>query len=150
MPGSQGANVWPLSDNKINHEEDSPMLRISSTFKALLTAVALASSGLVFAAEPGMTGSEGILTQHNGMTLYSFDKDAAGKSACNDQCAINWPPLFATAADKPAGKWTIIKRDDGKMQWAYDGKPLYGYKDDKKAGDKTGDGKGSVWHVIKP
>ena len=125
------------------------MLRISSTFKALLAAAALASSGLVFAAEPGMP-NDGLLTRHNGFMLYTFDKDSAGKSACNDTCAVNWPPLFAEATDKASGKWTIIKRDDGKMQWAYDGKPLYGYKDDKKAGDKTGDGKGGVWHVVKP
>lgn len=125
------------------------MLRISSTFKALLTAAALASSGLAFAAEPGMA-QDGILTQHNGLTLYTFDKDSAGKSACNDACAVNWPPLSAEATDKASGKWTTIKRDDGKMQWAYDGKPVYGYKDDKKAGDKTGDGKGGVWHVVKP
>ncbi len=125
------------------------MLRISSTFKGLLAAAALASSGLVFAAEPGMA-SDGLLTQHNGLTLYTYDSDSTGKSACNDQCAVNWPPLFAEASDKATGKYTIIKRDDGKMQWAYDGKPLYGFKDDKKAGDTTGDGKGGKWHVIKP
>ena len=34
-----------------------------------------------------------VLTGTNGMTLYTFDKDAAGsgKSACNDPCAGNWP-----------------------------------------------------------
>lgn len=125
------------------------MLRISSTFKGLLVAAALASSGLAFAAEPGMA-QDGILTQPSGLTLYTFDKDSAGKSACKDGCAVNWPPLSAEATDKPTGKWTIIKRDDGKMQWAYDGKPVYSYKDDKKAGDKTGDGKGGAWHLVKP
>ena len=30
------------------------------------------------------------------MTLYTFDKDYAGKSACNDPCTKNWPPLMAT------------------------------------------------------
>jgi predicted lipoprotein with Yx(FWY)xxD motif len=34
------------------------------------------------------------------------------------------------------------------MQWAYDGKPLYYYDDDKKPGDKTGDMKNKVWHVL--
>ena len=126
------------------------MLRISSTFKGLLAAAALASSGLAFAAEPAMMGDDGLLTQHNGLTLYTYDKDSAGKSACNDNCAVNWPPLFAEDGAKAEGKWTIIKRDDGKMQWAYDGKPVYGFKDDKKAGDVTGDGKGGAWHVIKP
>jgi predicted lipoprotein with Yx(FWY)xxD motif len=56
---------------------------------------------------------------------------------------------MATASDKPMGDFTIIKREDGSMQWAYDGKPLYLYKDDKKAGDMMGDGKNGVWHVVK-
>jgi predicted lipoprotein with Yx(FWY)xxD motif len=126
------------------------MFKISSTFKGLLAAAALASSTLAMAAEPGMTGDNGLLTDHSGKTLYSFDKDAGGKSVCNDACAINWPPLEAQANTQATGKWTHIKRDDGKLQWAYDGKPLYFYKDDKKVGDVTGDGKGGVWHTIKP
>lgn len=126
------------------------MLRISSTLKGLLAAMALASSGMALAAEPGMTGDNGVLTDHHGKTLYIFDKDSVGKSACNDTCAINWPPLEAQANTPASGKWTVIKRDDGKLQWAYAGKPLYFYKDDKKAGDVTGDGKGGVWHTVKP
>ncbi len=121
-----------------------------STFswKALLVAAALTLPTLAFAADPAMT-QDGMWVDHKGMTLYTFDKDKDGKSMCNDQCATNWPPLMATAADKPMGVWTVIKRDDGKMQWAHHGKPLYTYKDDMKAGDKSGDGKGGVWHVVK-
>jgi predicted lipoprotein with Yx(FWY)xxD motif len=42
-----------------------------------------------------------VLTGSNGMTLYVFDKDAAGsgKSMCNGPCATNWPPLFAMDGD---------------------------------------------------
>ena len=125
------------------------MAKFSSTLLGLLTAAALASSGLAFAAEPAMT-KDGILVDHKGLTLYTFDKDAAGKSVCNDKCAENWPPLKAETADKASGKWTVIKRDDGTMQWAYEGKPVYLFKNDKAAGDKTGDGKGDAWHIIKP
>ena len=109
----------------------------------------LSRSSLAFAAEPAMT-QDGILVDHKGLTLYTFDKDADGKSVCKDQCATNWPPLKAESTDKPAGDWTVITRDDQTSQWAYKGKPVYTYKDDKKAGDKTGDGKGGAWHVIKP
>ena len=31
----------------------------------------------------------------------------------------------AAAGAKPVGKWTIIKRQDGKQQWAYDDLPVY-------------------------
>nr|GEX60367.1 hypothetical protein [Tanacetum cinerariifolium] len=56
------------------------MTRISSALVRLLSAAALASSGMAFAAAPAMT-SDGALTDHKGMTLYTYDKDtSAGKS----------------------------------------------------------------------
>ncbi|HEY0288813.1 MAG TPA: hypothetical protein VGC62_17705 [Pseudomonas sp.] len=126
------------------------MARFSSSLLSLLAAAALASAGMAFAADPAMT-KDGVLVDHSGMTLYTFDKDtSAGKSVCNDQCATNWPPLTASSSDKAVGDWTIIKRDDDKSQWVYKGKPLYTFKNDKAAGDTTGDGKGDVWHVAKP
>ncbi|KAG1300436.1 hypothetical protein G6F63_016870 [Rhizopus arrhizus] len=84
------------------------------------------------------------------MTLYTFDKDAGGKSACNDQCAKIWPPVTAAADAKPMGDLTVITRDDGSKQWAHKGKPIYLYAKDAKPGDKTGDNFKEVWHVIKP
>ncbi|MEO8186844.1 MAG: hypothetical protein ABI580_05700, partial [Burkholderiaceae bacterium] len=41
-------------------------------------------------------------------------------------------------------------RDDGAKQWAYKGQPLYQWANDKKPGDKTGDGVGGVWKIAKP
>jgi len=125
------------------------MTSISKTLLGLLTAAALATSGMAFAMDPAMM-KDGMMVDQKGMTLYTFDKDTmAGKSMCNDKCAENWPPLMAPADGKAMGKWTMVKRDDGHMQWAFDGKPLYTFKMDKKAGDMTGDGKGDVWHVAK-
>lgn len=101
-------------------------------------------------AKTGQTAMGPVLTDAKGMTLYVFDKDAGGKSTCNAACATNWPPLMADANAKPTGKYTVITRDDGAKQWAYDGKPLYTWAKDAKAGDTTGDGVNSVWHVAKP
>ena len=42
------------------------------------------------------------------------------------------------------------KRDDGSKQWAYKGKPLYYWKDDKKGGDVEGDNRNNIWHVVAP
>ena len=91
----------------------------------------------------------GTLVNSAGMTLYTFDKDAAGssKSTCNGPCAVNWPPLMAAAADQASGDWSIVTRDDGSKQWAYKGKPLYRWVKDQKPGDKTGDGVNKVWHI---
>jgi len=122
---------------------------MTASFKALLMAAAVALPTMAFAAEPAME-KDGMFTDHKGMTLYTFAKDSAGKSMCNDKCAANWPPLMAAAGDKSMGDWTVIKRDDGKMQWAYEGKPLYTFVMDKKAGDMTGEGKmDGAWHVAK-
>jgi predicted lipoprotein with Yx(FWY)xxD motif len=123
-------------------------MRILTGLSAVLLALSASAS---FAAEPAMEmdSSMGkIYTDAKGMTLYTFDKDEAGKSNCYDQCAVNWP-VFEAAADAMAeGEWTIIERTDGKKQWAYEGKPLYFWKDDKKPGDMTGEGKGDgTWHV---
>ena len=72
------------------------------SWKALLVTAALTLPTLAFAMDPAMT-KDGMLVDHKGMTLYTFDKDADGKSMCNDQCAMNWPPLKAESTDKPMG-----------------------------------------------
>ena len=96
--------------------------------------------------------SRGLMTGPNGMTLYTFDKDAigSGKSVCNGQCATNWPPFMAAAADRSGGDWTIVTRDDGSKQWAWSGQPLYYWAKDQKPGDMTGDGFNKVWHAVRP
>ena len=117
--------------------------------KTLLCVIACAIPVASFAEAPKV--SNGMLVDENGMTLYTFDKDAGGKSACNGPCATNWPPLKASASDKAEGGYTVIKRDDGSMQWAYKGKPLYTWAKDTKPGDITGDGfLNGVWHIAQP
>jgi len=88
-----------------------------------------------------------VLTDANGMTLYTFDKDTAGVSNCYDDCAVNWPPLMATADAQPEGAYTLVERKDGSRMWAYKGMPLYLWIKDTKPGDMTGDGVGGVWHT---
>jgi predicted lipoprotein with Yx(FWY)xxD motif len=116
-----------------------------------LAAILTATSGAYAAEawkEAEVNGTK-IYTDANGMTLYSYDKDEAGKSNCYDKCATNWPPLKADADAKAEGEWTVVDRTDGTKMWAYEGKPLYTFIGDKKAGEMTGDGKGGVWHVAK-
>jgi predicted lipoprotein with Yx(FWY)xxD motif len=115
----------------------------------IASAVLLAATFSVGAQEPAKKASDGTLTDTKGMTLYMFDRDAGGKSACNGPCATNWPPLMATGDAKASGEWTVINRDDGTKQWAYRGKPLYTWSKDSKPGDKTGDNVNNVWHTAK-
>ena len=119
----------------------------------LLVAATLAACSS-YATQPAAPAklSGGMLTGSNGMTLYTFDKDAAGsgKSVCNGPCATNWPPLHVMDGESGGGEYSIVTRDDGKKQWAFKGKPLYFWAKDMKPGDKTGDGFNNVWRVAKP
>ncbi|MEO6675770.1 MAG: hypothetical protein ABIO21_00215 [Pseudomonas sp.] len=123
------------------------MTQYTASFKALLMTAALTLSGMAMAAEPAMM-KDGMMVDHKGMTVYTFDKDTGGKSMCNGDCAKNWPPMMAPAGAKAEGKWTVIKRDDGMMQYAYGGKPLYTFMKDEKPGEMKGDGMKDVWHVV--
>lgn len=95
------------------------------------------------------TDSGGMLRDPQGKTLYIFDKDGGGVSACYDGCAAVWPPYLAPQGAKATDKLTLHPRKDGRMQWGAGGKPLYYYTPDTAAGDAKGDGVGGVWHVIK-
>ena len=92
------------------------------------------------------------LTDFAGMTLYTFDKDTTGVSNCYNGCAKAWPVYTsgATAQKEFPAHISVITRTDGSKQFAWDGKPLYYYATDTKAGDMTGDGVGGVWHIVKP
>jgi predicted lipoprotein with Yx(FWY)xxD motif len=125
---------------------------MTKTLKFTAAALLMAAAGLAAAQTAPAMAKDGALVGANDMTLYTFDKDAAGsgKSVCNGPCATNWPPLMARAEDKASGDWSIITRDDGSKQWAYKGKPLYFWAKDAKPGDRSGDGINQVWHTAKP
>ena len=125
-------------------------LVFAASSAAVLLTAGCAGYTTAAAKSPAMLAN-GALVAPSGMTLYTFDKDMAnsGKSSCNGPCAALWPPMMATAADQPAGAYSVVTRDDGARQWAYKGKPVYTYKADVKAGDRTGDNFKDVWHIIK-
>ena len=77
-------------------------------------------------------------SNEKGLTLYTYDKDAANKSNCSGDCAKNWLPLTPIAGAKAIPNWTILKREDGAKQWAHNGKPLYTYVGDKDGGEILG------------
>ena len=90
-----------------------------------------------------------IVTDAAGMTVYFHDNDKPMKSRCNGSCEEFWPPVRPDPNFVPAGKLSVLQRQDGTQQLAYDGRPLYTFKFDQKPGDKKGDGKQGVWHVMR-
>jgi predicted lipoprotein with Yx(FWY)xxD motif len=96
-----------------------------------------------------------ILTDANDMTLYLFTPDTtAGESACDEECAVNWPPLAPaddlTLPEGVPGELGTIDRADGAQQVTYNDIPLYHYVADRAAGDVNGEGVGGVWFVVHP
>jgi predicted lipoprotein with Yx(FWY)xxD motif len=126
--------------------------RIAHFVAALAIAGGVHLSALAAGEATPAKAVDGVFVNAAGMTLYTFDKDAAGsgKSVCNGPCAANWPPLVAAADAKGGGDWSIITRDDGARQWAYKGKPLYLWIKDQKPGDRTGDGFNNAWRLARP
>jgi predicted lipoprotein with Yx(FWY)xxD motif len=95
-----------------------------------------------------------IITDGNGKTLYFFSLDANGQSACNGNCAIQWPPYYVATPDLPAGltasDFSTITRTDGQSQTTYKGWPLYYYAKDSVKGDVKGEAVGTKWYTAKP
>ena len=107
--------------------------------------VAVASSGL-----------GRVLVDGRGRTLYLFEKDKLGKSACTGQCASFWPPLIASGkplatAGAKASLLGTTKRGDGRLQVTYNHHPLHTFVKDARKGQTNGeevDAFGAEWYAV--
>ena len=80
--------------------------------------------------------------------LYVNENDSDGKSTCYDSCAMAWPPLEAGDQDTDVGHWSVVERDNGTLQWAYKGQPVYQRFHDSVTRPR-GDGLDG-FHLLKP
>lgn len=98
-----------------------------------------------------------ILVDDQGLSLYLFMNDTQGgeSSACNDDCATEWPPLL-TQGSPVAGEGVdstllgTITREDGSMQVTYNGWPLHHFDEDTTLGDTKGQGMEGLWFLVTP
>ena len=89
------------------------------------------SKGESNCADTASTESAGLMSPYpGGLLLPERDK--------RPSCQQMWPPAFAAESDKAVGKWTVVRRRDGRMQWAYDGSVLYTSIRDGRPGDVLG------------
>src|SRR5215471_12359670 len=98
-------------------------------------------------------GSQQVLVDSQGMTLYWFAPDTSSKSNCSGSCATYWPPVKGpvTAGSGVTGTLSTITRSDGSTQATYDGHPLYTYVGDKGPGQNKGNGlniSGGLWYEM--
>jgi predicted lipoprotein with Yx(FWY)xxD motif len=80
------------------------------------------------------------------LPLYIFDGEPEGTSLCDKTCSAVWPIIAAEKDDKPMGLWSVVKRDDGRFQWAFKNKPVYTYFEDSPD-DARGVGKNMDWYL---
>ena len=121
---------------------------VTITGMPLVSGIAIAFV-VAYASAQVVADRNGVLADAMGYTLYTFDKDGAGRSACYDECAGAWPPFAVRPGEAPSGAFTIVVRGDGLRQWALEGRPLYTFAADTKPGDVRGDGLGGLWHAAK-
>jgi predicted lipoprotein with Yx(FWY)xxD motif len=95
------------------------------------------------------TQASDVLTDKDGMTLYTYDKDEGGIPSCYYGCARMWPPYVGQKGDKRTKAWKLVKREAGDMQWTYNGKPLYFFAEDRRRGEAKGNGIEGLWHVVR-
>ena len=104
------------------------------------------------------TGLGRIIVDGRGRSLYLFEKDAHGRSACSGVCTVYWPPLLtngrsiAIKGAKPSLLGSI-RRADGSRQVSYAGHPLYFFSGDTRPGQTNGEGLkdfGASWYVLMP
>jgi predicted lipoprotein with Yx(FWY)xxD motif len=96
------------------------------------------------------------IADDEGRTLYLFEKDEPGESYCHGACESVWPPATTSAmptieAPLDAAKVSLLTREDGLMQVAYAGHPLYYYQGDTDADDTHGQEKnqfGAQWYAL--
>lgn len=148
-----GATPPPAASGAANPSTAaSPPSAASPSSAASPTGSETASEGYPLKASADGT----YLTGKDGLTLYVFAKDTkdSGKSVCNGQCLTNWPAYLAddtgeVQAEGATGALSIVTRDDGTKQLAYNGMPLYYFAGDKAAGDTNGKSIPN-WGLAKP
>src|SRR5215468_3907808 len=97
-----------------------------------------------------------IVTTGQGATVYAFEADHGGTSACTGACASAWPPVtvsgaritVAGGAGALAGQ---ITRPDGVRRLTYAEHPLYTFAGDAGPGATNGQGSrafGGRWDVL--
>jgi len=100
-----------------------------------------------------------IVADSGGKSLYTLSESPNRPKVCDDGCIkANWWPFAAPSpALHPGLGWSVVKHDDGTIQWAYKGKLVYTFAGDEKPGDIRGDRFGNMssggfapWEVIQP
>lgn len=82
-----------------------------------------------------------VLVDRRNHTVYAVDeKKAEDLATCSTAACKQWEPLSAPQLAKGMGDFSVVEREDGIRQWAYKGRALYTYKQDRAPGYANGMG----------
>jgi predicted lipoprotein with Yx(FWY)xxD motif len=102
------------------------------------------------------TGIGTLLVDADGLTLYVTSEDGPEQSQCTDECTDTWIP-YTVEVDDPIVANNVdgdlvstFEREDGTLQVAMDGHPLYRYAGDEEPTDTNGQEVGGIWFIIGP
>jgi predicted lipoprotein with Yx(FWY)xxD motif len=124
---------------------------------AAASSTASSGSGVVIAVKHSKLGTV-LAAGPKHTTVYLFEADKGGQSACTGACAQAWPPVTTGSQPTSSGsassaKLGTITRADGTKQVTYNGHPLYFFVKDGDAEDAYGQGQkafGADWYVVAP
>jgi len=150
MPQTHTSRFW-------SHKPRVALVAISVILASVLIAAGASAQTTKRVAKEANNAKLGktVLTNVKGITLYSLSAETNGKFICKGSCLKDWHPLVVAAGVKPTGpvKLGTIKRpDNGRRQVTFNGRPLYTFDEDEKAGDAKGQGIKDVgtWHAATP
>lgn len=101
-----------------------------------------------------------VVTDGAGRTLYQFDGDRGGQSACYGACAETWQPYVAEGEVQLVDpnlnaledqEIVLAPRQGSAQQVSYGGHPLYYFAGDQRPGDVNGAGQnqfGGRWTAV--
>ncbi|MCW3026963.1 MAG: hypothetical protein JWN81_174 [Solirubrobacterales bacterium] len=98
------------------------------------------SAAVVKTASNATLGST-VLTNAQGLTLYSLSAEQGGKFICtSSSCTQIWHPLSASGTPGGVASLGTVMRPDGTKQVTYKGMPLYTFAQDQQPGQAKGQG----------
>jgi predicted lipoprotein with Yx(FWY)xxD motif len=153
-------------ENMMKTLPSTRLLPLALAFVAALTASALVATAHAKTASRSVTTGTlvnlrktalgSVLVDNRGRTLYLFEKDKNGMSACASACLSYWPTLTSVGTPRAGAGvhqslLTLAKAQHGTRQVLYAGHPLYTFVEDKSAGQTNGenlDDFGAEWYAV--
>jgi predicted lipoprotein with Yx(FWY)xxD motif len=103
------------------------------------------------------SGQDAYLTDSSGRALYVLEGDDSG-TRCTGDCLKSWHAAAGStptpaSADVQAPMIATVSREDGTMQWTYNGHPLYYFDRDTGPGMYAGQAYADTyghWYLVRP